>query len=241
MLYYPSMENINKTKRISAVLALGILGILTVGFTAPPNQASATTYCTAYSSGVADTGEMVPKPSVSGITPSSGANTRTIRIVGTGFVIDSVAKVDGADRFTTFVDDSHLILEVNPNDLRNSDGFYVTVFNGGLCGGHSNALFFRTGGSDSNNNTNSFSNESNTYNYSNTSENAANTANGNQTNGGYASNLASNALFGNQNSFLPSGLVGWVMLAIIIMIIVILLRKIFGAEQKYQEAPLKHD
>ena len=54
-----------------------------------------------------------------------------------------------------------------------------------------------------------------------------------------SSNLASNAIFGS-NSFLPSGLIQWILLAIIILVIVILIRKISGAEDKYHSTPLKH-
>jgi len=53
------------------------------------------------------------------------------------------------------------------------------------------------------------------------------------------SNLASGAIFGS-NSFLPSGLIQWIILAIIILLIVILARKLFGGEKNYHEAPMKH-
>jgi len=53
------------------------------------------------------------------------------------------------------------------------------------------------------------------------------------------SDLAANAIFGS-NSFLPSGLIQWIILAIIILLIVILARKLFGGEKNYHEAPMKH-
>lgn len=52
-------------------------------------------------------------------------------------------------------------------------------------------------------------------------------------------NLSANALYG-ANSFMPSGLVQWILLAILILIIVILFRKITGAEDRYHATPLKH-
>ena len=54
------------------------------------------------------------------------------------------------------------------------------------------------------------------------------------------SDLASNAIFG-ANGFLPSGLVQWILFAIFILLVVILARKVFGAQKRYEEAPLKHE
>ena len=51
--------------------------------------------------------------------------------------------------------------------------------------------------------------------------------------------ITANALFGT-HSFLPSGLVQWVLLAIFILVIVILLRRALGVEERYQSEPLKH-
>jgi hypothetical protein len=59
------------------------------------------------------------------------------------------------------------------------------------------------------------------------------------TNPNSASDLAANAVYGS-NSFLPSGIIQWVLFAIFILLLVILVRKIFGAEEKYQATPLKH-
>jgi hypothetical protein len=61
------------------------------------------------------------------------------------------------------------------------------------------------------------------------------TANPNSGNG-----LAASAVYGS-NSFLPSGLIQWILFAIFILLIVILARHVFGSKKKYQESPLKHD
>ena len=53
------------------------------------------------------------------------------------------------------------------------------------------------------------------------------------------SNLTANAVFG-VNNFYPSGLVQWILLAIIILLIIILARRAFGADKKYAAAPMKH-
>ncbi|MDR3519581.1 MAG: hypothetical protein P4L63_01680 [Candidatus Pacebacteria bacterium] len=52
--------------------------------------------------------------------------------------------------------------------------------------------------------------------------------------------LSANALFGS-NSFLPSGLIQWILFAIFVLLIVILVRTVFGGKKKYQESPLKHE
>ncbi len=53
------------------------------------------------------------------------------------------------------------------------------------------------------------------------------------------SNLAANSVFGS-HSFMPSGLVQWVILAIFILLIVIFIRRVFGKDEKYYAEPLKH-
>jgi hypothetical protein len=60
------------------------------------------------------------------------------------------------------------------------------------------------------------------------------------TNSNSANNLAANAVYGG-NSFLPSGLIQWILFAIFILLLVILVRKIFGAEERYHASPLKHE
>ncbi|MCX6752491.1 MAG: hypothetical protein NTZ87_03260 [Candidatus Nomurabacteria bacterium] len=52
-------------------------------------------------------------------------------------------------------------------------------------------------------------------------------------------NLAANAIFGS-NSFLPNSLIQWIFVAIIILIIVILVRRVYGGNEKYNSTPLKH-
>ncbi len=52
-------------------------------------------------------------------------------------------------------------------------------------------------------------------------------------------NLAANAIFGS-NGYAPSGLIQWVLFAILILLIVILVRKLTGAGDRYQNEPLKH-
>jgi len=53
------------------------------------------------------------------------------------------------------------------------------------------------------------------------------------------SKLTANAVFG-YNSIFPSGLIQWVCFAILVLLIIIIVRKISGAEKKYLSTPLKH-
>jgi len=54
------------------------------------------------------------------------------------------------------------------------------------------------------------------------------------------SSLAANALFGG-STFLPSGVTQWILFIIFILLLVIMVRRIMGAEQAYHASPLKHD
>lgn len=52
-------------------------------------------------------------------------------------------------------------------------------------------------------------------------------------------NLTANSVFG-RFSFMPSGLMQWILLAIFILVIVILVRKVSGKDEEYHHSPLKH-
>lgn len=53
------------------------------------------------------------------------------------------------------------------------------------------------------------------------------------------SKLAANVIFGS-GSFMPSGLVQWILFAILVLLAVILIRKIYGGNERYNAVPLKH-
>ena len=54
-----------------------------------------------------------------------------------------------------------------------------------------------------------------------------------------ASALAAGAIYGS-DSFLPSGLLQWIMLAIVILLVIIVARRVFGAKENYDAIPMKH-
>ncbi len=54
------------------------------------------------------------------------------------------------------------------------------------------------------------------------------------------SNLVASAIWGS-GGFLPSSLFQWILFAVLIMLTVILVRKIYGGGEKYHAIPMKHD
>jgi hypothetical protein len=175
-----------------------------------------------------------PKPYINSISPSSAnknSGAKTVTITGSGFTPNSVARVNNVNRITTFIDPTHLFIQINSSDTYNKDGFFVTVWNQAPGGGYSNAVYFTLKTVTAPARTNTNSNNSNTSNnsYSNTTEENTDSY----------SNLASNVIYGS-DTFLPSGLMQWVLIAIIILLLIIIVRKLFGAEDNYHASPLKH-
>lgn len=222
-----------------------------------------------------------PIPVMGSISPSSikaGDNITAITITGNGFTANSVARWNGQNRNTTFIDRKHVIINLNPGDL-NSSGGYINVYNPNRQE-YSTAVKLKISGytvsntNNTNNNQNNqggntgmnggpntgYNNGGNTggNNYNNSFLSYTNTGDSNSTrntNGSYSSNenqnesnnsdgqnigsLASGAIFGS-NSFAPSGIVQWVLFAIIILLIVIIVRKFLGGADRYHNTPLKH-
>ena len=178
-----------------------------------------------------------PKPVIYSISPKSADKSmggKTITVNGKGFIPSSMAKINGANRSTTFIDSGHLLVQVNGTDMYRTDGgFYVTVWNGAPAGGFSNAEFFTVNNvalSNAGQNT-----DTNFYS-STVDNNYYNTNTENET----FSGLTGNAVYGS-NTFLPSGAIQWLFFAIIILLLVVLARKFFGGEDRYLAVPLKHD
>ena len=177
-----------------------------------------------------------PEPIIKLINPSGsniGVGVKTVTIIGEGFVPSSVARVNGSNRKTTFIDNSHLLMQITGNDtylFQSNGGFYITVFNPAPGGGYSNAVFF----------TIKDTGESVAETANNTSTNFTDTAGSGSVNDTNESNLAGNAIFG-ANGLFHSGLIQWIFAAILVLVAVILARRIYGADKKYQATPLKHD
>ena len=237
-------------------MVLGVLAILVLGMGGSPKVTKAEPggYITFYPDPNLNYNKEYdeapnPSPTINSINPNSsnkGTGTKSVVITGSGFVPSSVAKMNGADRPTTFIDSSHLLIKLADGDLNRNDPFFITVYNKAPGGGYSNAASFKiknpgatavVSGTQNNNNTNGIDNNntSSSDTFTETPTQGQNTQNG-QNN----SNLASNAIFGT-NGFMPSGLVQWVFFAIIVLVIIILVRKIMGGSEAYHATPLKHD
>ena len=250
------MKNIN-TKSI--VFSSGMLAIFAFGLFSLPAQtnAQATPYITPYhfentrvNNNVTISEPLVvnnPKPSVDSINPSSAersVNAKTITVSGSGFIPSSVARLNGSNRSTTFIDEAHLLVQLTPNDMYSTDGFFITVFNGLPGGGYSNAAFFTinnvaTPAMNTNGNNPSVNTENNANNnFFGTGTNQTENGTGNEVNNKYG-DLASGVIFGS-GSFMPSGLIQWVIVAMIILLIVIIARRAFGARENYDALPMKY-
>ena len=245
----------NKKITYGIVYGLVILAILAFGVIIIPVKANAQT--SSYDTGFRNRTTLMtnddrvaqfhnPLPFVSSISPNSanlGENAKTITITGYGFVPNSIARFNGSNRPTTFIDYSHLLIHLNASDMQGSSGRYINVFNPAPDGGYSNSVFFTINGyviSDAQ----TTAQNSNTSTVNSNADNANNANSANLTkeqvsNEESASSLVSNVIFGS-TSFMPSGVIQWIFFAILILVIVILVRKIFGAEKKYQETPLKY-
>lgn len=250
------MSKIN-TNKIQNKLVAGLnktfisIAILALGFFATQALAAERAYVSGYTPPAPvqeeKTVKQVVAPAITDISPDevkAGAGARTVTITGRGFTPSSVAKVNGANRYTTFIDDSHLLAQATAYDFYRTDGgFYVAVWNAN--GDYSNAAFVKVAGTapapanQSNNNPNQNQNYGNGG-YDNTPINYyPGTIENVETDPETNSSLASSVILGG-NTFLPTGIVQWVLVAIFIVFIIVLGRKVFRAREHYDSAPLKH-
>jgi len=245
------MNKINKNK-ITYSIIFSFIALAILAFTIVVLPMKALAYNTGYPDPIMPTKEITynPVPTVSSISPSSGnigGGAKTVTITGHRFVPGSITRLNGSTRPTTFIDSSRLLIHLYANDMYGASGKHINVWNPAPEGGYSNSVLFTLNGYIapaplSNATTNTTKVRSGAIGGSTTE---VNTGNGNATyvepaaNNQDYSGLASNAIFGG-NTFLPSGLVQWILFAIFILILVILSRKLFGQKDKYHSAPLKH-
>ena len=235
------------------MLIVLVLGLLLIPM---PALARNTAYVSGYKSPSPEQREEIEQveqtPSISAISPEEAqinSGAKTITITGSGFNPSSTAKVNSSNRYTTFIDDSHLLVEINSYDMSRSDGgFYITVWNSN--GEYSNAALFTLNGkaaaSTSSNNNNSAPASNNYQDNTSYSNGYNNTAPVNYSPGTIESvnededqSLASSVILGG-STFLPTGIVQWVLVAILIVLIIVIGRKVLGNREEYDNTPLKH-
>ncbi len=251
-----------KTNKNSIGFAFAMLAVLALGLSMMPIAANAQVADDGYDHFLAPSQN--PIPQLYSISPSSanaGDNLTTITITGHGFTQNSVARWNGVNRSTIFIDKDHLLMRLQPGDLNDSNGRYVNVFNPNR-NAYSNAAFFAISGYvasnnapvNNNYNTGTQANQNGYYdqngnyvangnngNMGNNSGTYMNTTNGTRMNQNETvGSLASNAIFGT-NSFMPTGLIQWVLFAIIIVLIILIVRRFTGATERYHHSPLKHN
>jgi len=248
------MSNIKNTIKYSVAFSLISVVVLTFAVIAPAVNAQAAN-CPTPSFDDRMNGTQVnanPTPTLYSINPSSvnfGSGSQSITVSGSGFIPGTIARWNGSNRPTTFIDDSHVLMYVSSSDINAKASDFITVWNPAPCGGYSNAETLNiagyiapgtvTGGGNpvqghSPTTSGSGSTKSSTSNNSNS--NNSGSVLGAQTDNGQS--LAGAAIYGS-NGFMPSGIIEWLLFAIFILIIVIIVRKIFF-QDKYNSTPLKH-
>ncbi len=190
-----------------------------------------------------------------------------ITITGDNFNESSVVKIDGINHSSRFIDPRHMQFDIRPGEIADNQAeFYVSVYNRDE-GEYSNAASFSIkANADTVKDTKSktsygYSNYSTDTNYNyktsgtsysvnktaavtttaNTNTAVKKTSNRIETkddiNEEYEG-VTANAMLG-YDSFLPSGLMQWLMAIVIIFGIIFLFRYVYG-EEDYQSKPLKH-
>lgn len=84
-----------------------------------------------------------PTPTITNVNPNSltaGGQAFTLTVNGTNFVNNSVVRWNGADRTTTFVDNTRLTAQIPAADIANAGTANITVFNPAPGGGTSNSV-----------------------------------------------------------------------------------------------------
>ena len=84
-----------------------------------------------------------PAPAITSLSPASataGGAAFTLTVAGSNFVNSAVVRVNGGDRTTTFVDSSHISIQVSAADIATAGTLAITVFNPTPGGGTSGAV-----------------------------------------------------------------------------------------------------
>ena len=193
------------------------------------------------------------------------SNTKTITISGKGFRPDSIGRWNSSDRPTSYVSSTKLIMELNDTDTKAQGQYLVTVVNPSPEGGKfSNPKVFTvtnstgvvagattTGGSTSNGGYKAPATKKIVAKKTTVKTNPAKvavadtdsclaTATGsiNDSESNNNSFFSASALNGG-NSFMPSTVIGWLMLFVLIFLSVLLFRKLWITEAD-KNKPLKH-
>lgn len=250
------MKNINN----NLIFVLGILSFvaLNVIFLSPTNTQAYTTQgayiycdgCTNSNSNNSNNNSSVNTPVLHSLAPTNttiNSATKTVTILGEGFRPDSIARWNSFDRPTSYVNSRKLIMELNPTDLKTEGQYLVTVVNPSPDGGKfSNPKVFtvnKNGGAVAGTSTNANNNKSSTKNTTVKTigaeidtDSSVNTTTSSMDSDN--SNLGANAS-SSTRTFMPSTILGWLILFALILLSVMLFRKLWVTEADKNQ-PLKH-
>ena len=231
------------------IFSLGILGILALGLVASlvvsflPKEASADYNPRIKRSLESEIQASNPRPAVYSLNPNPvryGSGENYIIVHGTNFAYGAVARLNNSDRTTNFKNSTELNFLLLDSDTLRSGDYTVTVYNPGPGGGLSNGVRFTimspvavarldyvpSSATSSVRNANVSTGEVMGESVSGENQNF--------------SSLAGNVLYGDGTAgFKPSGLTQWLIFAILVLLVVIVVRKLYF-QNKYQSTPLKH-
>lgn len=178
-------------------------------------------------------------PIIYSITPNSavsGNNNILVTITGSNFSTSATARFNGSDKETRYYDSKHLGMVLSPIDLDGKGTYLVNVYNpsnGSISNGVSFTLNRVVAASSAGTTVAKKTVAKSTTATTVAKEKTTPTSNSNNSNA-----LTANALSSGSNGFLPSSLIEWLLLAILIFLVVILVRKTYMAKEEH--APLKH-
>ncbi len=246
----------NKTTNNLIIKTLGVLGIFVFSILVLPLKANAYggfSYdggAGSYYNGYSYVGDIntpttaTPTPTVNlvptinSISPDSAVSSKAatvVTIIGTNFSFGSVAKWNGEERATTFVNSNKITTTLTPSDMSGLGAYTITVFNPLPGGGMSNSAIFQLNkASVAKSTTTTTATTVTTAKVVKKTTVAKSTTKSTDS----SSSLMANALFGT-NGLMPSSLIGWLLLLTLVLLIVIFARKAFVKEDK-KHTPLKH-
>jgi len=176
-----------------------------------------------------------PSPIIYSIDPSSaysGSSGIAVVVNGANFVPSSIAKFNGSNRYTRYVDPTRLVMTLSDRDMTGLGNYTVTVYNLPPGGGYSNGVYFtlvkKTANAPA---TPSVVKKTTTAKKVVASTTKTDTCETNSDN----NSLTASAIFGS-NGFMPGSLMQWLLLLIMIIVAVILWRKAYVNKEK----SLKH-
>lgn len=181
-----------------------------------------------------------PVPFVTSINPSSvyvNSGPKTLTVYGGNFVRGSVVRLNGSNRSTNYINSTELTTELYSSDTANISTNSVVVWNPGPGGGNSNPAYLSVKALPVVTGSVKGASTSRVVTKKTPAVAETKACNCSETANDYGA-LASNAVFGS-NSFLPTGIMQWLLLAILILLIVIITRKIFVGDNE-RNKPLKH-